>query len=659
MPEEGGKIYALHKYGKARGEFTEKIKSDDPLEKIQAIEAADKMKLEYDRVKELIQQAREVYGVDKGGFWPGNMDVERNHAAPPEFRDDLNGMSALNGLYLVYREVKAQNYDYDKFVEDPAAFVNSEVERYIQKHDVNATIKGKSGAEAMFEAFIPANDANIDHYAISRLVENLGEMESDPALREKNFASAYAHRLANENTVAEMGGVRSFMSNIASKHLDRFLMVKEPQQDGSLLGVHTMDFHTKTIIPPKEFDEMEYLMNNPEDPKEFAERVMKEGGKFMAMIDKENLMKEKKQGVTDGEIGFHHGVEAMQKAAIKFLAAHPDLDKHSEAYQTLNSLATDGPKFVKNMLTEQVSKGQINLNMDHIDFDEIENHAPKQSLADFKKSNDMKHFGDEYITEDKDLNRELKTLQKALDRARGEVSKAEAQQKLDEAIANRKKELLEAFRKGKITEDYLNKRNEQLDGHKFDEKPPKMFEADQLMSQKDYLNKKYPDDLDELSKEEKAEIYQRYVDNAKRAKEQFITNKYLESEGLSTHIGHRTMAERIAEEDARLVRLGEEPIKGGAEKAKDEPEAKKEEKVEEKKVENVDVNLEEEEEIEFKPEEKAQEKAQEKEKELDLDDGVEQISIDLDDEDAEMLNDILNFGGQEKNLEKGKGPLDK
>ena len=41
------------------------------------------------------------------------------------------------------------------------------------------------------------------------------------------------------------------------------------------------------------------------------------------------------------------------------------------------------------------------------------------------------------------------------------------------------------------------------------------------------------------------------------------------------------------------------------------------------------------------------------------DDGGEQISIDLDDEPVEMNNDILNFGGQEKNLEKGKGPVDK
>ena len=76
----------------------------------------------------------------------------------------------------------------------------------------------------------------------------------------------------------------------------------------------------------------------------------------------------------------------------------------------------------------------------------------------------------------------------------------------------------------------------------------------------------------------------------------------------------------------------------------------------EPKVENIEVKLEDEEEIEFKPEEMVEEKAQEKE-ELDLDDGVEQVSIDLDDEGVEMLNDILNVGGPEKTL--NKGPVNK
>ena len=50
VPEEGTKVYALHKYKSAQEDFSAKIESDDPLVKLQAIEAAQKMQVEYDRM---------------------------------------------------------------------------------------------------------------------------------------------------------------------------------------------------------------------------------------------------------------------------------------------------------------------------------------------------------------------------------------------------------------------------------------------------------------------------------------------------------------------------------------------------------------------------------------------------------------------------------
>ena len=80
------------------------------------------------------------------------------------------------------------------------------------------------------------------------------------------------------------------------------------------------------------------------------------------------------------------------------------------------------------------------------------------------------------------------------------------------------------------------------------------------MSKNDYLkdyakkfNEKNPDadfDLDDLSKEEENELYKRYVDNAKRVKEQFVANKYLENQELTIKIPQQTMAERIAAQEA-------------------------------------------------------------------------------------------------------------
>ena len=299
----------------------------------------------------------------------------------------------------------------------------------------------------------------------------------------------------------------------------------------------------------------------------------------------------------------------------------------------------------------------------------MEKYHVQQSFADYKKSDAVKYFGDSVREDDKDLNKDLKTLQANIERAQKAVRKGaagaqqqldDAKKELDDAVKERKDELLQAFRHGKITEDYLNRRNEQLDGRKFGDNPPKMFEADQLMSKNDYLrdyakkfNEKNPGadfDLNELSKEEKNELYDRYVENAKRSKEQFIANKYMQSEDLTSDIPQQTMAERIAAEDARLTRLGEAPIKGNtaANKKVDEPQVKQDEP----QVENIDIDLEDEPQIQNKAEQKVENKGEVEVEEKAADKGGERFDLDLDDEAEELNNDILNFGGNEKKLDK-------
>ena len=664
-PEEGTKVYALHKYKSAQEDFSAKIKSDDPLVKLQAIEAAQKMQVEYDRVKDLAKTAGEIFGVGEGGFYPGNLDVARTHSLPPEFRNDLGGISALNGLYVMYRTLKERKITPDELFADPRGFVEKMNQDSIDKQDINKSLKGKSGAEAMFEAV--RSNSMIDPtaaYGINRAVETLAKMEKDPAVREQNIVSEHAYSLSTgfRQKVAEQ---RDTTQEVSQRHLDRFLMVNKPCEDASLTGAASMRFDTFELIPPQDFNEVEYLMNNREDPKTYAERVVNEGCKFIAMNALDNA---KPKGNLINFLPMERGFYAMQYAAIKFLACRPEIDKSSEAYRTLSAIAEGGPDHIKKLINQKIQKGELDIKTDSDAYELIvetkpTNYHVKQSLKDFKKSAEMKHFGEEYVNKDKNLNRDLKAMQKALDRAGSEVAKAEAQQKLDEAIANRKKELLEAFRKGEITEDYLNRRNEQLDSRKFDD-VPKMFEADQLKSKDEYL-KEYakrfddPDDFNELSKEEKNELYQRYVEGAKRAKEEFITEKYLEKEGALPKLDKKTMAERIAAEDKRLAMMEAaygDKKSAAAEKKVEEPEAKKEEKVENGKVE---IDLDEEIEFEIKQQEKVEDKAQEKEEDLDLNADAEQISVDLDDDDVEMLNDILNFGEQEKNLEKSKGPVDK
>ncbi|MBR1624282.1 MAG: hypothetical protein IJ676_00920 [Clostridia bacterium] len=687
-PEEQFKVYSMHKYARALEKFQECVASTDPADRAKTILAAGEMQVEYDKLKDLIQESGELFGVKEGGYYPGNLDCERNHALPPEFRNDLGGVSALNGLYILYRTVKERNISVDDVFKDPRAFMETITKESIDKMDINKTIKGKSGAEAMFD--VCRGSMTYDKtatYGINRSLETLAKMEKDPAVREYNMANEQAFSLSY-GFAHKMTEQRDTAIDVMQTHLDRFLMVDKPCEDASLAGAPSMDYNTIELIPSQEFDEVEYLMNNREDPKTFTDRVMNEGCKFIEMHV--NDLTAGKAGVLN-ELPIERGFYAMQRAAIKFLAVRQDIDKNSEAYHTLTQLAERGSDFIKEQIVKLKDEGKIHLREDPEDESKdalkliqdsnIKNLKTSQSLKDFQKDF-MRSFGDDVRAADKTANRELKALKSEVERTQTAVNRngseiaqqqlKDAQARYNEAIANRKEQLLQDFRDGKITEDYLNRRNEQLDNGKFND-VPKMFEADQKLSKNEYLEQyvknfnanntkgeDYNISLDELSKEEKNELYQRYVENANRAKERFIVEKYLISEKKLPNLDQKTLKERIAAEDKRLEMMAKAYPEDAKEAvAKDK---KIEEKAEEKAEEKVEEKKKTEEKVEEKTEEKGEkteekgEKTEEKVEEniIEEEELGEKISIELDDEPVDLNEDILNFSGTEKTLNKNE-----
>lgn len=661
VPEESTKVYGLRRYDNAAIEFRQKINSNDPKEKAEAIAAAEKMDKEYKVAQELIGDARKIFDVDNGGYYPGNVDVEREGRFPPELRADIAGVSALNGMYIMYRTLKEENLDVDTFLDDPRAFVRGKIDEKIQKLDPNNTIKGKKGAEAIFDLATPDRAIDpIGAMSLGRTIETVAKVESDPAMQKHNMAIEYAHNLTDE-FVLNATAQRSELTTGGVSRLDRYLMVDEPQEDATLLGLPLYDYKTMTLNPPREFDEVGYLMEKHEDPEKYANRIAEEGIKLFLM---KYSQPKRNRAVDDDNLPNDAIALAMQQSAMKYLATHPDLDKKSAAYKTLTELNENTKEFIEKKLTEAKEKDGYDLDLEDI-LDGVNDHEPKTSIDQYKKSNAVKHLGEAAQAKDKAGNKAMKTLQseiemaqKKLDGAKNEADKAKAreqlnaaQKKLDDAVSARKAELLEDFRNGNITEEYLNKRNEQLDNGKFDEKVPKMFEADNLMSKNDYLKKQFPDDYNDFSKEEQEELYQRYVERSKQAKEEFIARKYLMSEGRVKETTLKTFAEREAAEDERLLRQDPLAVQKG----------KKQE--EEKTVTQIDVDLEDEKvvENEAKSTEK-QEKTQEKEVNADIlqvgDEEVgERVSIDVEDEKSEPNNDILTFGTETKTV--NKDPLNK
>ncbi len=651
-PEEDGKIYGLHRYATARGEFEATCFSNDPVEKIKSVEAAEKMITEYNHVQEIIGIAKDAFNLDKGGFYSGNMDVERNGAFPPEWRKDISGVSMLNGLYVMYRTLKQQNVNLDEFLDDPRAYMNKETRKVVDETDVNNTIKGKTGAAAITDIITPyQNRGTKEFYRIGRAVETMSKLETDPEMARNNMASEYAYSVSGQFQL-QVIGYRDELPRLGNGFLDNYLIVKEPQQDASLLGFPTYDFDTMKARPRVDFDEIDYLWNLQETPDEYLNRILKEGGKTLAWMQKNQPA----LGITNDTV-----VQMIQKASLKYLVAHPELDKRSDAYKTMNDFIEKGPSVIGERL-QAMKDGEFadeleGLDLDRLDFESMDSVYPSMTLSQYAKSREMRNFGEDVRTADKNANREFSNLQAELERANHELERAtsafaidkasqkklELEEKLEQAIADRKEQLMKDFRDGRITEQYLNKRNEQLDGGKFRDNLPKMFEADELMSKNDYLRKKYPGDFASFSKTEKDEIYKHYVDNAKLAKDQFVAKKYLEFLGLRQKFEQKTMAERIEEKNAQLAMQEK-----AQEAQKAEPQAKQEGvQQEQPNVQNIHIDLDDEPQQQQDVAEK-EEKVEVKGEEKVVDNGGERIDLNLDDDAEERNYDILAIGNQKK-----------
>ncbi|MBR1746740.1 MAG: hypothetical protein IJ735_00840 [Clostridia bacterium] len=651
-PEEDGKIYGLQRYAKARGEFEATCFSSDPVEKIKSVEAAEKMITEYNRVQEIIGIAKDAFNLDKGGFYSGNMDVERNGAFPPEWRKDISGVSMLNGLYVMYRTLKQQDVNLDEFLDDPRAYMNKETRKVVDETDVNNTLKGKSGAAAITDIITPYQDRGTkEFYRIGRAVETMSKLETDPEMARNNMASEYAYSVSGQFQLQAIL-YRDELPRLGNGFLDNYLIVKEPQQDASLLGFPTYDFNTMKARPRVDFDEIDYLWNLQETPDEYLDRILKEGGKTLAWMQKNQAA----IGVTKDTVA-----QMIQKASLKYLVAHPELDKRSDAYKTMNDIVEKGPEVIGERL-HAMKEGKFadeleDLDLDRLDFESMEGAYPSITLSQFAKSRGMKNYGEDVRTADKTANREFSELQAQLNRAKAEMERAttdfavdkasqkrlELEGQLEKAIADRKEQLMKDFRSGRITEHYLNKRNEQLDNGKFRDNLPKMFEADELMSKNVYLRNKYPDDFASFGKNEKDELYKHYVDNAKLAKDQFVAKKYLETLGLRQQFEQKTMAERIAEKDAQLAMQAKAQEAQKAEQIANKGGVQKEEP----KVQNIHIELDEEPNLQQKAENNV-EKVEVKTEEKVMDEGVERIDLDLDDNAEERNNDMLAIGDQKK-----------
>ena len=649
--EEPYKIYGLRLYDNARIDFQTQFSSDDPMEKLKAVDSAERMNREYAHVKDLLGVIHQSFPVEGDVVsYPGNLDVTRNDTMPPEFRNDVAGISTLNGLYLAYRIMKQADVSPEQFVNAPKKIVNQAMQKTIDDLNLNKALKGKSGADAIVEAG-KEKHAIINmaqSLAYGRTVEAMSKLEKDPDLSRKNAMAEYGYSMTT-GAITEGLDERREVYPAVQDRLDRFLIVKEPQKDGALLGVPLFDFDgTKRVGEATYFDEAEYLAQNNESVEEFVGRMNAEIVKAYSHL-RENFGKTK--------LNSQAIINAFSSAAGKYAISLDKSQQRGPFYQQLKQLATDSAQYAQRVLTEARERGEFHHNVDAINFDvQPNNPYIVRGYEDYMKSavKNQQKAAKSVLSDDDRLNRELKRLDADMNKIAIKdpqtLTPAE-RQTLDglkarkaNMIAERKEALLDAYAQGKVPKEYVDRRSEQLDNGPYDKNVP-LFEADKPMNRREYEAKRGEKGILNTSDED----YAQYLKDIANNKKAHFLRSYMEKEGL-TQVQKRLNREEREQARQRQAKQQERAQKMNAFAAQ----IKGAGVGREAKVDNVEVNLDEEEpQMVPKVEEKKNVEPEKEQNAMEEDKNRgERISIDIDEDGAELNNDIVGFGGKEKDLNK-------
>ena len=641
--EEQVKVYALRKYDNARIEFEKAINSTDPVDKLKAVDAAEKMVSEHTHTKELLDMIHSSFlAAGDQVFYPGNLDLFRNNRIPPEFRDDVPGVSTLNGLYLTYRLIKQLGVSPEEFVNAPKGVVTKKAQAFIDGLNLNKALAGKSGADAITEvakekhAIIDMATASL----LSRTIETMAKLENDPEMAKNNALAEYGYTMSTAFLLDEINE-RQDVYDASINSLDRFLLVKEPQENADLLRVPVFDFDgTKRVGEVKYFDEAQYLIDNTETPEEFVERM---NGEMVKAFDDMQANFGKTRLTTDAL------VDAFSMAASKYAIALPKDKQVGEAYKQIKEMATNANKYIEKKLTDAVARGAYKHDPKKIDFsDGPSNPHVIRGFVDYMKSAQkaQQRAAKPVLTADERLNNEIRQIDKEVEtlRKQGVMSAADSR-KADELLARRsaliserKEALLDAYAEGRVPKEYVERRTEQLDKGPFDKNVP-LFEADKPISRTEFQSKLIREGKFVNTNEAYAK-YTREINDKKRA---FFLKSYMEQEELTQKEKKPTREEREQVRNAQAEKAAERQanVKDGM------------------SVENISVNIDE--------EDLSAEKGN-KEKELDddivpsldddddlvppLEEDGERMEVNLDEEEPELNNDILSFGKEkEKTLD--------
>ena len=241
-------------------------------------------------------------------------------------------------------------------------------------------------------------------------------------------------------------------------------------------------------------------------------------------------------------------INVAQKAALKHLLIK-DPDKSSDAYKELKGFVIDGKNYINKLINnekELINSGNSNLNEDDKDlilktkvedfeindFEINKNASIFKEFEDFYEANKNNVVPDELRIHERNVNHGIISLVNDINilvdrNTNHQYDLAIAQKKFSiiQLKDKLKQNLNEYYKQGRISNYYIQERFNRIDNNNLTF--PSMFKIDDALSFNDYINEKFPNGHDMISKQEKEEMYNFYKGSLEVSRRQFMLNHFL------------------------------------------------------------------------------------------------------------------------------------
>ena len=270
--EEGNKTYAFRNIMDARYAVKKALEAGD-FEAIKT--ASEEYEKHMDAMREVYRVAAEELGEELNGF-PDNVDNQRNHEIPIEFKEHYKLNAAINGLYLTMELARDANVSIEELLDDPAKVSLDYIKRDSENYTLEAFAKGRTLGQ-MFAYVSNLDPRTVGKHApchlATRPIEALNILSQDPSAKEKNLLAEHmVGALCFEYDNEFKRTLKFFNDDLNKSVVNMFLMGEDGMRNPGIMSRDGYyDRNTLEHIPG--VTSQDYILSHPQDPKKLKKYI--------------------------------------------------------------------------------------------------------------------------------------------------------------------------------------------------------------------------------------------------------------------------------------------------------------------------------------------------------------------------------------------------